>query len=522
MSRRTSFVLICIAFAMMLAHRKDDEEESRPAETKAPPASFAILAGSELKDMESLAKGSGLGLRFSYDGTLNAVDRIAAGERFDALWLAQGKYLATNVLAQEKTMLSPVVLGLKTSKAHELGWDAADPTWKDIAEAAKAGKFTFGMTNPASSNSGLTAIIGLASALAANPDALTAADVNTSQLQDFFKSQSLTAGSSGALAEAYESNPARVDGIINYESVLLSLNARGRLAEPLTLVYPKEGIITADYPLMLLNAAKRADYDKLVAYLRGKDVQSRISALTLRRPINPDAVMAAAIPKRTLIEIPFPGQPALISALLDSFLSDVRIPGASRYVLDLSSSMQGARMESLKRAMLMLASQTPHGDERFARFLNREEVGIITFSSQPAPTVLFPMGSDMLANEKARAAVAHFIEPLHAEQSTAIYSSVKQALSELEQERVTDHEKRYYTVVLMTDGENNRGLSHSEFDDWYKEQGDKVRGIPVFPILFGEGDERELRELAGLTGGKVFDSRSTDLPVVFKEIRGYQ
>src|SRR5262249_46460486 len=155
-------------------------------------------------------------------------------------------------------------------------------TWKDIADAARQSKFTFGMTNPTASNTGLTATIGLAAALAKNPDALTEADLRNPRLADFFKAQTLTSGSSGWLAEAYERDQTKVDGIINYESVLLSLNASGRLSEPLTLVYPKEGIITADYPLMLLNADKRAQYDKLAAYLRGKDFQTKMSAQTLR------------------------------------------------------------------------------------------------------------------------------------------------------------------------------------------------------------------------------------------------
>lgn len=495
--------------------------------------SFTILAGSELKDIEKglkddIRNATGLDLNFTYSGTLDAVDRLAAGDKFDALWVSHGKYLAMNddmkgrILAQEKTMLSPVVLGLKESKARELGWDKQEPTWKDIADAAKAGKFTFGMTNPTSSNTGLTATIGLAAALAKNPDALTEADLKNPRLKNFFEGQSLTSGSSGWLAEAYEHDQSRVDGIINYESVLLSLNASGKLAEPLVLVYPKEGIITADYPLMLLNGAKRSDYDKLVAYLRGKEFQTKMSALTLRRPINPDAAMAPAIPKQTLVELSFPGQASLISALLDTFLSDVRFPGSSRYVLDLSGSMEGARIDSLKKAMLSLASDTTHGSDRFAKFLNREEVGIITFSSMPSPTVLFPMGTEPQANAKARAAVAQFVTPLNASGGTAIYSSVQQALLELSQERAAAKEKRYYTVVLMTDGENNHGLSESEFDQWYKAGTADVRGIAVFPILFGEGDADALKHLADLTGGRLFDSRSTALPVVFKEIRGYQ
>src|SRR5208283_2136548 len=411
---------------------------------------------------------------------------------------------------------------LKASKAHALGWDTAEPTWKEIADAARDGKFTFGMTNPTSSNTGLTATIGLAAALAKNPDALTEADLKNPRLSDFFKGQRLTSGSSGWLAEVYERDQSKVDGIINYESVLLSLNASGKLSEPLTLVYPKEGIITADYPLMLLNGARRGDYDRLVAYLRSTGFQTRMSAQTLRRPVNSDALMASAIPKRTLIELPFPGQASLISALLDNFLSDVRIPGSSRYVLDLSGSMRGERVAGLKQSMLMLASSATIGSERYARFQNREEVGIITFSTEPAPTLLFPMGSTPEQNAKARTAIARFIDPLSAGGNTAIYSSIQRALVELGQERSRETEKRYFTVVLMTDGENNRGLTQADFEEWYKSQGDSVHGIPVFPILFGEGSPEELRAIADLTGGRLFDPRSNTLAAVFKEIRGYQ
>jgi Ca-activated chloride channel family protein len=531
MKRRLAPVMVFAAVVAITTLGSCRKPSKRAAST--PTNTFAILAGSELKDIESglkndIREATGLDLTFSYSGTLDAIDRIAGGDRSDALWVSHGKYLAMNdalkgrILAQEKTMLSPVLLGLKTSKAHSLGWDAEEPTWKDIADAAKDGRFTFGMTNPTSSNTGLTATIGLAAALAKNPDALTEEDLKNPRLSDFFNGQRLTSGSSGWLAETYERDQSRVDGIINYESVLLSLNARGRISEPLTLVYPKEGIITADYPLMLLNAARRSDYDKLVAYLRGKDFQTKMSERTLRRPVNADAVMPASIPKRTLIELPFPGQASLINALLDTFLAEVRIPGSSRYLLDLSGSMQGERIDALKRAMLMLASGTAVPSERYARFQNREEVGIITFSSEPAPTVWFQMGSTPEQNSRTRTRITGFVDGLSAGGGTAIYSAVQRAIIELAQERIRAREKRYYTVVLMTDGQSNTGLTRADFYEWYKTRGENVHAIPVFPILFGEGNARELEDLAAVTGGRMFDYRSNSLAGVFKEIRGYQ
>jgi Ca-activated chloride channel family protein len=190
-------------------------------------------------------------------------------------------------------------------------------------------------------------------------------------------------------------------------------------------------------------------------------------------------------------------------------------------VLDLSGSMTGDRIASLKQAMLMLAADS-NAKDRYARFLNREEVGIITFSSKTDPTKVFQMGSTPEENAKARDAVRRLIEPLATRGATAIYSSVQQALTELSAERSDNRDKRYYTVVLMTDGVNNRGLNAEEFRSWYEQQGDKVRGIRVFPILFGEGNEAALKDLATLTGGRLFDSRSKDLASVFKEIRGYQ
>jgi Ca-activated chloride channel family protein len=49
-----------------------------------------------------------------------------------------------------------------------------------------------------------------------------------------------------------------------------------------------------------------------------------------------------------------------------------------------------------------------------------------------------------------------------------------------------------------------------------------VRAIPVFWVLFGEANEAALKDLAQLTGGRVFDARKTPLYSVFKDIRAYQ
>jgi Ca-activated chloride channel homolog len=531
--RTMGLVIAAAALAVLAACSRGDDATVAAGATDA--RAFTILAGSELKDVdtalgERIRSATGVNVRFTYAGTLDAIDRLGAGEAFDAVWVSHGKYLAMNpalkprIQAQEKIMLSPVILGVKASKAAALGWDKTDPTWKDIADAASSGRFTFGMANPTSSNTGFTALIGIAAALAANPDALTEADVANPALKAFFQGQRMTAGSSGWLADAYATDPGKVDGLINYESVILSLNAGGKLAEPLVPVYPKEGIVTADYPLMLLDAAKRAEYDKLVAFLRSPEFQTTLSATTLRRPVNPDATVASAIPKRTLIELPFPGQPQVINGLLDAFLADVRIPGSSRYVLDLSGSMgDDQRLDQLKAAMTTLAGDTGESlASRYARFQNRERIGLVPFNSAPMDTLAFDMGDTPERNRQTLAAIREAVAPMDVRGGTAIYDSVAKALGELADEKRAESSPRYYTVVLMTDGENTNGMDLREFMAWYRQQDETLRSIRVFPIVFGDADAGEMGQLATATGGKAFDAKAKSLAQVFKEIRGYQ
>ncbi len=524
-----------MAFALLAACSSGSDSSAGGEDAAVPANAFTILAGSELKDVDTqlgdqIRKATGLNVRFSYAGTLDAIDRLNGGERFDAVWVSHGKYLAMNpdlktrIVAQDKIMLSPVILGVKQSRAVALGWDKNDPTWKDIADAASTGKFTFGMTNPTSSNTGFTAVIGIAAALASNPDALTEADVSNPALKAFFQGQRMTAGSSGWLADAYAADPSKVDGIINYESVILSLNANGKLGEPLVPVYPREGIITADYPVMLLNGEKRAEYDRLVEYLRSSAFQATLSAATLRRPVNAEAQAAATIPKRTLIELPFPGQPQVINGLLDAFLADVRVPATSRYVLDLSGSMgEDGRIVQLKEAMYTLAGGDAGSlSSRYARFQNRERIGVIPFNREPMATLKFDMGTSAVENSATLMSIKAAVQGMQPDGGTAIYDSVQRAMTELAEEKRLENAPRYYTIVLMTDGENTDGMDLGDLLRWREAQDDAVKSIRVFPIVFGNADADEMTSLAEATGGKAFDAKAGSLAKVFKDIRGYQ
>jgi Ca-activated chloride channel family protein len=486
-----------------------------------------VIGGSELKDLEPLfdriAKGSGVHLQMTYAGTLAGVDRLKAGESFDAAWFANAKYLLLNdtkhrVRAQERIMLSPVIFGVKESVAKKFGWTTNGTSWKDLSARAGSGQFRFAMTNPASSNSGFSATIAVASAFAGTGDVLRPSDVDVAKLKAFFKGQTLTSGSSGWLTDSYVRDQDTLDGIVNYEASLIALNASGKLHEKLALIYPKEGTITADYPLLLLDDAKRPLYDKLVAYLKSDEFQQHVMNDTERRPVDPNVKLGPEFPTALVNEIAFPNSLGAVDGILESYLNENRIPAHAFYVLDTSGSMQGERIDGVRKALYTLANGDASLTGKFARFQNREKISLISFSSDVTAPVDLEMHS--ATDPATLTAVRKYADALDADGSTAIYCALEAALSDAA--KAAKGESRHYSsIVLMTDGENNRCDSETEFERKYRALPVAQR-IKIFPIRFGEGDAGELQDLATLTGGRVFDGTSESLAQVFKEIRGYQ
>jgi Ca-activated chloride channel family protein len=495
-----------------------------PAPTTDLPA-FSVLAGSELKDLEpaliAAAQGAGVKLELSYAGGLDIVERINAGEHFDAILPANGAYpalaLQSKPLARDKLFYSRIALGVKPAKAAALGWDKKPPGWAEIARAAATGQLRYGMTNPTSSNTGMSALFAVASALAGKSEDLEVSDVDSKTLKAFLSGHKLTAGSSGWLAEAYVKNPSAIDAMVNYEAVILRANAGLATADQLRLIYPRDGMISADYPLMLLAEPQRATYDKLIAAIKAVPFQRDVLAGAYLRPANAEVAANPALPGGALAELSFPNRLEVIDAVLASYQAQWRQPATSIFVLDVSGSMRGDRLAAMREALKVLAGAdaAATASARYAAFQNRERVVLITFSNAVAEPVWVRFDAATLA--AARAQVLSLADGLTVQGGTALYSALAaaQELARTERRREPD---RTLSIVLLTDGESNAGLSFRDFlDRWGSDSPTRV-----FPILFGEGNVAEMQQLAQATGGREFDGRKARLAQVFKEIRGYQ
>lgn len=544
--------------ALLLAACGKQAEAPKPAPAAARPAAapqteFRVLATSDLRDAEPLeqmvAKATGVRLKFTFGGTMESTEAVLTGTaKADAAWFANAKYLLADaqgqsrVKLQEKIALSPIVVGVSESQARALGWDrpdvAARVTWNTVAQAARDGKLKYALPNPATSNQGFMALMGVVAAAAGKPEALTAADVDRGAISAFIKGYRLPGDNSTYLSEKFiEQQGSRVNAFINYESWLLSLNQSGKLRERLVLVYPYEGVATADYPFMLLNDERRADYQKVVDYLKSDPAQTWLARTTLRRPVNPAVMQAQAglFPKGSmLVELPFSPDRTLADGLIDAYLNEFRTPIASTFVLDTSGSMNGGgRRGQLVQALQYIAGDDASLTGRIARLTSREKIWMLPFANAPGQPQLFelPAGrtaargvqvqQDSEAKRAVLAQVRDYAEALRMTGGTALYDSVLRALEMMLRERQR-HPQYQYSVVAFTDGESNAGRSLAQFKQAYAELPEDVKAIPVFVVLFGEANERELRELVAATGGRVFDARRASLYSVFKDIRAYQ
>lgn len=487
-----------------------DEPDDAPR-----PGSLRILASSELSDMtpvlDRIADDTGIEVRPTYMGTLDAVETLAQGKadgRYDALWLSSNDYLrlrpeaARKVVSETPVMSSPVAVGIRSTQLGKLGGKPEDVTWSQIEQAVQDGRLTYGMTDPARSNSGFATLVSVASALSGAQSALTDADVAkaTPRLKEFFKGQRLTSGSSGWLATAYKRR-GNVDALLNYESVLKGIPG-------LTVIRPKDGVVTADYPLSSLastNSATREDVRRLTEALRTDDIQRLITERTHRRPVVASVEPAPGLDTGRRRELPFPGSRSVADGLLDSYENELRRPSRTVYVLDTSGSMEGDRLDQLKKALTDLT-----GD-----FREREEVTLMPFGSGVKSVrthVVEP--SDP---KSGLAGIRRDTDALTAEGDTAIYTSLEAAYEHLGSGRDT-----FTSIVLMTDGENTAGADSADFHAWYVGLDRERRATPVFPILFGDSSKKELEYIAELTGGRLFDAQQGSLDGAFEEIRGYQ
>lgn len=506
--------------------------------------SIRVASGSENKEVgdavKQAAKQANVSVTVDYMGSLDIMDALRnkgrhAGRDYDAVWPASSMWITLGdtghiVKDQTSTSTTPVVFGVKRSKAEALGWANADGvtkpvSTKDIMDAVKAGKLSFAMTPATQSNSGASAYLAFLTALRGGDAALAEADLNDASLQSSVKSLlsgvDHSSGSSGWLKDMMVNDPDSHDSMVNYESLVIQadkeLTAKGK--EPLLAIYPSDGIAVADSPLgyvdrgqgkerafmrfskamtseaakkLFEEAGRRTGAGSTLAY--GKDTKVKDS---FREEWGVDTdtsvLKTIAMPSSDVIE-----------RALDLYQTVLRKPSYTLWVVDYSASMSGkgksGAVKGLQAALDTDQARASHiepGDDDvnvFIPFNGQAKVEQTVKGKQTAP--LLAAGERKIASGDAD-----------------VYNALNVALRNLPENRDA------YTVaiVLLTDGKS-KTTNRDEFKRLYETDG---KGVPIYSVMVGDADRSQLDDLAKLSNGKVFDGRDGDLSGIFREVKGY-
>ncbi len=476
------------------------------------------------EDLIEFAKKEKIDLQIEYSDDLEIIDKLNdESNHYDAVWISNSiwlymlnnPYLVTN---SKSIAVTPVIMGVKKSKAEELGFAGKDIYNKDILNTIKSGKLKYVMNSVTKTNTGATAYLAFLNSLAGSPEVLKSEMLKNptliNDMKEFFKGVERVSGDETYLDEMFINGD--YEAVINYESTLIELNNKliNSGKEPLYLLYPVDGVAINDMPFGYVNRNqnKEENFNKIQKYLRSNKTAKKLEEKGLRTWFGGVKEQNNSIFKKEwgidttkyLMPFKYPSKTVMNEAF-DLYLEALRKPTHTVFVLDTSGSMNSNNgLIELKEAMnTILNKDTARQDN--IQFSDKDKITIITFNSNVNLTSDTKTGaeSDYFIN---------FIEHLYANGNTNIYDPSIAALEILKNE--SDEYMRM--EILMTDGHSNNG-SFSSLSSYYT--GEKL-DIPIYSITFGNSSDYQLEQIAELTNAKIFDGKS-GLVEAFKEVRSY-
>jgi Ca-activated chloride channel family protein len=464
--------------------------------------------------------------------------------------------------------LTPLVIAMPRPMAEALGWPGKALGWSDIYALARNGAgwgakghpewgaFRLGKTNPNFSTSGLSALIAQDYAATGKTSDLTAEDLDRPQVTAYAKAVESAVVHYGDTTLTFLNNWYRADqrgnpygyvsavaveekSVVDYNrgdpDGIRSAGEEPRPPRvPLVAIYPREGTLYSDSPLITLDAdwvsaRERAGARAFVAFVQTPANQRRVLRFGFR-PGNPDVAVGAPItkangvdpaPPQTLLEVP---SPPVLAQVLDDWASQRR-PARVLLVIDISGSMGDPGDPDTGQTKLDLAKNA--ATAALSQFNDDDQVGLWAFSTELGDDgtrqvlELVPTGRVGDVREQ----LATRIRSLVPTNNTPLYEVSGKAYDQA----VADYDaKRINAVVLLTDGRNDDGDASDDRDqlrDLISKlgaggEGGGSRPVRFFPIAYGaDADLPTLRRIAEATSAAVYDSSDpTSIDKVFTAV----
>ena len=335
------------------------------------------------------------------------------------------------------------------------------------------------------------------------------------EIKTLFTGLERSSGSEDFLEELFLNGD--YEAVVSYESSIININKQlvSRGKEPLYAIYPIDGVSISDAPFGYINNKnenKKEIFDNIQKYLLSSEGQSLLqeygkrtwyggtNANVNKSIFNPEWGIDTT---KYISPVKYPSA-EVIKEALNLYQTELRKPVHVAFCLDYSGSMAGTGIEELRDAMNYILTQRAASD--YIQFSYKDKIDVIPFASAAKDSWTTTNGSD----------TSELLASINNERPTGMTALYPAAIKALE--LLKDEDKNIYntSVILMTDGQANVG-THADLYSYYKSINSN---IPIYSIMFGSADQRQLQDIAGLTNAKVFDGK-TNLVEAFKEVRGY-
>lgn len=449
-----------------------------------------------------------------------------------SLWLrvAQARPGVAGLLPSAPPSLatSPVVLAVQRGMAEALGWPQRELGFADLLTEFGAGAtwqrydhpewgpLRLALPDPTQSTAGMAAVLTVL-----DPDGDQAAtDEELLAAVAFTRLVAEVPSDGEALLRRYDQAG---------ESVATDLPAAFPVLErdlarhpvrgaELVPIYPREGVIVADYPAVLLQAPwveppGRQAAEQFLEYLRGPQGRQAYQEAGFRDPTGA-APPGLPLPRSRGFTTRLPTRrtsaPTATADLL-AVWDSLNRPHRVLVVLDTSGSMADPVPEVELTRLELLQQAAADG----VRLLTDQTwVGLWEFSTALTTTTPYrqlvpvgPAGAPLPDGTVRRQALLAAIDGLQAHGGTGLYDTVHDAyrlMSEAWQPEAQN------LVVVITDGrdEDHAGRSRGELLADLADLVDEDRPLPVIALAIGpEADAAALEAIVEVTGGRVFTAR---------------
>jgi Ca-activated chloride channel family protein len=427
----------------------------------------------------------------------------------DVVWPAAALWLdvfdgARRVQDVQSIYQTPVVLGVRLSKARELGWVGRPVSMAEIRAAVVEGRLRLLAGSAIRSNAGALAYLAMLQATPPADDGVLGRTVRV---------RGSDAQVAAVLTQA-DGDAAPFDAMWNQEALIRETNAtlRGQGLDPLYAVYPTEGAPTADAPMAFVSRGQEAQtrqrVRELETYLTSGDAQAEFARQGRRialgaAPLAPADAAWNFDPSRSIPPAQLPAA-ASIAGALDRYQAAARPAAVTAICVDESGPMAGAALAQSQAGLRRLLDPDAMRTA-FASWSPRDHIILIPFQTQVSATF-----EATGAPGDLRGLAAH-IAGREPGGDADVYGCAQRAL-ELTHDRAARGARA--AVLLLTSGRSIDGLT--QFMDRWRSDG---RRVPVILATFGDVDTEQTAELARQTGGGVYDGRR-DLLQALRVARG--